>query len=289
MDTAIFSEWIGRTERATDDLVTAPIAALNAMLDRREMVSYQGATLPELAHWLYFLPRHLQSELGEDGHAQRGGFLPPFPLPRRMWAGGRITFHAPLRIGKRVTRTSKISDIHVKPGRTGTLAFVLIRHEIVDADGAMLLTEEQDIVYREPVRPSDVGAAPPPPAQRAPQDAHWSREIEAHPALLFRYSALTFNSHRIHYDHPYTTHVEKYPGLVVHGPLQATLLMDLLRRHLPDANVQQFAFKAVRPTFAPHTFRVCGRVGEDGETVQLWAQDHEGWLTMTASATLASR
>ncbi|HVL09828.1 MAG TPA: MaoC family dehydratase N-terminal domain-containing protein [Burkholderiaceae bacterium] len=281
MDLAHLQQWIGRTERHDDQITLTPVAALAATLDRDDPAPRAGDPLPPLWHWLYFLPLHRQSELGPDGHASRGGFLPPVPLPRRMWAGGRLVFHRAPALGSAVTRTSTVDDVQVKTGRSGTLAFVLVRHEMSDAEG-VLLSEEHDIVYRAHPQPGDPVPAP----QPAPQDAQWSRDIEADATLLFRYSALTFNGHRIHYDHPYVTEVEGYPGLVVHGPLLATLLVDLLRRNLPDATVQSFDFKAVRPTFTPHTFRVSGALDADGKTVRLWAQDHEGWLTMTATATI---
>jgi 3-methylfumaryl-CoA hydratase len=275
--------WIGRTE-SVDDIVTAtPCAALSALLDRPAERPVVGTPLPPLWHWLYFLPLHRQAEIGPDGHARRGGFLPPVPLPRRMWAGSQFEFHAPLRVGDAITRLSTIEDVTTKQGRTGSLVFVKVRHE-VRSNGAAepAIVEHHDIVYREARQPGDVE----PPPQAAEAGAPWQRDIVPDDVLLFRYSALTFNGHRIHYDRKYVTEVEGYPGLIVHGPLIATLLMDLLRTHLPDASVQSFRFKAVRPTFDLHPFRVNGAPQADGKTVRLWAQDHEGWLTMDAVATL---
>jgi 3-methylfumaryl-CoA hydratase len=184
-------------------------------------------------------------------------------------------------VGDAVERTSTIASVTHKAGRTGELVFVLVRHEVRNERG-LALTEEHDIVYRAAAAPGE--KAPPPTP--APKDAAFSREIVPDDVLLFRYSALTFNGHRIHYDRKYVTEVEGYPGLIVHGPLIATLLMDLLRRELPQAEVASFRFKAVRPTFDPHPFRVNGALQPDGKTVRLWAQDHEGWLTMDATATL---
>lgn len=271
--------WEGRSETLRDELSAAPVRALSATLDRDDPEPVPGTELPPLWHWLYFLPRHRQSELGADGHARLGGFLPPVPLPRRMWAGGRLQWHAPLRLGEAVERSSRIVSVSHKAGRSGDLVFVLVRHEVRNAAG-LALTEEHDIVYRAPPRPGD----PVPPPQPAPQQAPWSREIVPDPVLLFRYSALTFNGHRIHYDRSYVTGVEGYPGLVVHGPLIATLLVDLVRRERPQAVLKSFSFKAVRPTYDLHPFRVCGRPADDGSGVQLWAQDQEGWLTMQAEA-----
>jgi len=279
-DLAPLRDWIGRQETRDDTLAATPVAALSATLDRDDPPPLPGTALPPLWHWLYFTPLTRQSELGVDGHAQRGGFLPPVPLPRRMWAGGRLEFRQPLRVGDTVTRTSTIQDVTVKHGRTGALVFVCVRHAFSNAQG-LALSEEHDIVYRDVVQP---GAPVPEPTQ-APRDEQFSRAIVPDPVLLFRYSALTFNGHRIHYDRSYVTGVEGYPGLVVHGPLIATLLLDLLRRHLPHAQVQRFSFKAVRPTFDLHPFTVCGK--RDGQTVTLWGRDHEGWLTMQASAEIA--
>jgi 3-methylfumaryl-CoA hydratase len=275
------SAWIGRSVTVQDTVGPTPVIALTATLDHPATAVLSGMPLPPLWHWLYFLPMHRQSDIGADGHAKRGGFMPPVPLPRRMWAGSQFEFHAPIRVGDAVVRTSTIADVTVKSGRTGQLVFVKVRHD-VRCNGAAepALVEFHDIVYREAQRADDVA----PPPQLAPQGAQWQREITPDDVLLFRYSALTFNGHRIHYDRQYVTEVEGYPGLVVHGPLIATLLMDLLRRNLPDAEVASFHFKAVRPTFDLHPFRVCG--SRDGDTVRLWAQDHEGWLTMDAVATL---
>jgi len=270
-------DWIGRCE-SRDDLITAtPVAALAATLDRDDPAPTPGTALPPLWHWLYFTPLTRHSEIGEDGHARRGGFLPPVPLPRRMWAGGRLDFLQALRVGETVTRVSTIQDVTVKEGRSGPLVFVCVRHEFSNAQG-LALAEEHDIVYRDAPQPG----APQPVPTPAPRDEQFSRAIVPDPVLLFRYSALTFNGHRIHYDRSYVTGVEGYPGLIVHGPLIATLLLDLLRRHLPDATVKRFSFKAVRPTFDIHPFSVCGKV--EGQTATLWGRDHEGWLTMQGSA-----
>src|SRR5882757_8661230 len=276
-------QWVGRQETAADTVTAAPVAALTATLDHPSASVVAGDVLPPLWHWLYFLPMHQQSEIGPDGHAKRGGFLPPVPLPRRMWAGSQFEFRTPIRVGDRMSRTSTIDDVTAKEGRTGKLVFVKVRHEL-RCNGAAepALVEFHDIVYREAQRPDDV----PPPPQKAAVDAPWQREIIPDDVLLFRYSALTFNGHRIHYDRKYVTEVEGYPGLIVHGPLIATLLMDLLRREMPDADVASFRFKAVRPTFDLHAFHVQGQPQQDGKTIRLWASDHEGWLTMDATATL---
>lgn len=271
--------WEGRSETLHDTITAAPVRSLSATLDRDDPAPVDGTELPPLWHWLYFLPSARQSELGPDGHPRRGGFLPPVPLPRRMWAGGRLQWHAPLRVGEAVERRSRIVSVAHKAGRTGDLVFVLVRHEVHNAQG-LAVTEEHDIVYRAAAQAGD----PVPPPQAAPAQAEWSREIVPDDVLLFRYSALTFNGHRIHYDRKYVTEVEGYPGLIVHGPLIATLLADVARRQRPEARLRSFTFKAIRPTFDLHPFRVCGQPTADGSGAQLWAQDHEGWLTMQAEA-----
>jgi 3-methylfumaryl-CoA hydratase len=276
-----WQQWVGRTETHADVVTPTPVAALAATLDRDDPRPAAGDPLPPLWHWLYFLPLHRQSEIGPDGHAKRGGFLPPVPLPRRMWAGGRLTFRAPLRVGERVARTSTIADVTAKEGRSGPLAFVLLRHEIVGPHGQAIV-EEHDIVYRETPAAGERPAAPP----RAPADATWTRTIRPDAVLLFRYSALTFNGHRIHYDRRYVTEIEGYPGLIVHGPLIATLLLDLVRRHLPAAAVARFSFRAVSPLFDIAEFTVNGRRRDDG-TLALWAAGADGALAMEATATLA--
>jgi 3-methylfumaryl-CoA hydratase len=280
---ASLADWIGRTETATDTFTPTPYAALSATLDRPADRPEPGTPLPALWHWLYFLPLARRSEIGPDGHPKRGGFLPPVPLPRRMWAGSQLQLHAPLRIGDTVTRTSTIENVAEKSGRTGRLVFVKVRHEYRRAaEQAVALTEFHDIVYRDAPKPTDVA----PPPQAAPATAAWQKEWSPDEVLLFRYSALTFNGHRIHYDRRYVTGVEGSPGLVVHGPLIATLLVDLLRWQAPDARVACFEFRAVRPTFDLNRFFVCGDPQPDGKTVHLWARDHEGWLTMDATAVL---
>lgn len=282
------NDWIGRVETIEDVATAIPCAALAATLDwpgsAQDLRPAAETPLPCLWHWLYFLPIAPQSEIGEDGHPKRGGFLPPVALPRRMWAGSDFAFHEPLLVGDKLSRTSTIMDIKEKSGRTGSLIFVKVRHELRrNGAEAVALTEHHNIVYRAAVSPDDVA----PPAQAAPTESDWKREIVPDDVLLFRYSALTFNGHRIHYDRKYVTEVEGYPGLIVHGPLIATLLMDLLRRNRPDAKVAGFEFKAVRPTFDTHPFSIHGQPSADGKTVHLWGRDHDGWLTMDATATLA--
>ena len=266
---------------ATDVVNVVPARALAATLDLRRTFE-EGDALPPPWHWQYFLSMSPMAEVGPDGHPQRGGFLPPVPLPRRMWAGSRMEFHRPLRIGDAITRVSRIADVTLKEGRSGTLVFVKVRHEIAGPQGPALV-DEHDIVYRDLPKPDD----PAPSPRSAPVQCMWRREIRPDPVLLFRYSALTYNSHRIHYDHPYVTKVEGYPGLVVHGPLLATLLLDLLVREQPRATIAHFEFRAVRPVFDVAPFFVCGQPSADGKAAQLWIAGSDGFLCMDATARLA--
>lgn len=272
------TDWTGRSETATDLLRPFPADALAATLDRDETYP-EGVALPDLWHWLYFLPLHRLSESGRDGHAAKGGFLPPVPLPRRMWAGSRFRFLRPLTIGAEATKTSTIARVEPKQGRSGPLCFVTVSHDFRQ-DGQHCIAEEHDIVYREDPAPG----APAPVAQPAPEGSDFSRTIHPDPVLLFRYSALTFNGHRIHYDQPYATGVEGYPGLVVHGPLLATLLMDLLRRQT-DAPVAEFSFRALATITDTDDFSVHGARRDDG-SIRLWARRADGALAMDATATL---
>ena len=280
---AHLQSWVGKTETLSDDITAAPLRGLSATLDRKDPLPVGGTAVPPLWHWLYFLPHQRQSEIGPDGHAKRGDFLPPVPLPRRMWAGGRLQWHQPvLRVGDAVKRVSRIESVTHKAGRTGDLVFVLVKHEVHNAQG-LALTEEHDIVYRASPQPGD----PVPPPQPAAQGAAWTAEVVPDDVLLFRYSALTFNGHRIHYDRRYNAEVEGYPGLIVHGPLIATLLLNLLRNKLPAARLLNFQFRAVRPVFDIASFKLHGTPAADGKTVSLWTEDRESCLTMQATAALA--
>ena len=276
------ASWIGRTEQIGDEAARAPALALAATLDRDAAGLERGDSLPPLWHWIYFTPKAPGREIGADGHPRRGGFLPPVTLPRRMWAGGRLAFHAPIRIGDALTRTSTIADVRRRDGKTGALVFVTVRHEIA-RDGVALLTEEHDIVYRGLPQPGAVSPSP----ERAPVDESTSRTVTPDPVLLFRYSALTFNGHRIHYDRSYVTGVEGYPGLIVHGPLIATLLMDEALRQRPGLVVRRFSFKAVQPLFDIDPFELCCRF-DGASAIDLWARGHDGRLAMKARLEAAS-
>jgi 3-methylfumaryl-CoA hydratase len=274
-----YDAWIGRSTEHADRVNETPIRLLQATLDYPEP-SALPATLPPLWHWLYFPAAERQSELDADGHVQRGGFLPPVTLPRRMWAGGRLRFLRPLDLDAPVRRRATIQRVRCTAGRSGPLVFVTVLHEISDAQG-LAIREEQDLVYREAPSPAAPHTPPPPPA---PADAQYARTVTPDPVLLMRFSALTFNGHRIHYDRPYATQTEGYPGLVVHGPLIALLLAEELRRAHPDRTLRSFEFKAVSPLFDTAPFTLNGRL--DARTADLWACGPQGQLAMQARAEL---
>ncbi|MDF3888727.1 FAS1-like dehydratase domain-containing protein [Cupriavidus basilensis] len=271
--------WIGRSESRTETLAPEPVIGLAATLDLDGEALVRGP-LPPLWHWLYFLPRAPQRELGRDGHPALGGFMPPVPLPRRMWAGGELDFHKPLRVGDTVTRTSTVRNVEHKSGRSGELWFVTVEHALT-VDGETALSERHDLVYRAMPEPGQ----PLPPRPRLAHQAQWQRQLRADPVMLFRFSALTFNGHRIHYDHDYVRDVEGYPGLVVHGPLQAMLTLDLLAREMPGATVRRFGFRGLAPMFDHDLVTVGGTL--DAATpgkVTLWTGDDTGGQSMAAWA-----
>lgn len=260
-----FDDWIGRSQRVTDILEPARSNALSVALGGQGGRQV-GEPLPLLHHWLYFWDVKAPADLGTDGHPAKGGFLPPVPLPRRMWAGGRLSFHRPLSLGDTVTKTSTIEAITEKSGRSGTLVFVTVRHDL-DAGDGIAVSEVQDLVYREPAAatlPAPVGAPAP--------DTPWGETVDPNPTLLFRYSALTMNGHRIHYDRPYAVAEESYPALVVHGPLQATLLIALAARNLSEP-ITGFQFRGQQPAFDGTALHVCGQPTADGADV--WTQQGE--------------
>jgi len=290
IDMAYLSTWVGKSETMHDRMTENPARAMAALLDHSGL-PVEGDLLPPLWHWLYFLPITKQSELGPDGHAKRGGFLPPVPLPRRMWAGGSLSFEAPIHLGDHLTRTSTIQSVTSKAGRSGELVFVTVEHRL-HREQTLCLTEIHDIVYR--ASPSPLLVPAPPLAAQSWIDtgphacAVWHKDVVPDDVLLFRYSALTFNAHRIHYDRKYATQTEGYPGLVVHGPLLASLLVDLLRQHT-NKSIKRFAFKAMRPVFEctdQRSFRLNAQMQTAATHCRLWVQDRDGWLAMQAEAEL---
>jgi 3-methylfumaryl-CoA hydratase len=274
-----FRAWIGRSETVRDPLPAVPAQALQATIDSASPPLADGDALPLAWQWFYFLPRAPQAQLDGDGHPQRGGFLPPIPYPRRMFAGARMTQHAPLVVGEPAERIGTVRDIVQKSGKSGSLAFVTVGYRFVQR-GVTCIEEEQDIVYREPGPPVP---APVPAALPPPTDGAWTRTLVPDTRLLFRFSALTFNAHRIHYDRPYAMAEEGYPGLVVHGPLTAVLLLDLVRRHSARP-VVGFTFRGLAPLFDGGAVRLVGMAS--GDTVALEAQGPDGRVALAATATL---
>lgn len=253
------SSWIGRTEECADAVDVGHVQKIALSLDAAAPAA--GSPLPLLWHWALFIKGVAYDQIGDDGHPQRGGFLPAADNRNRMWAGGRLEFLQPLVVGTPASRKSTIFAVEEKEGRTGKLLFVTVKHEYTQ-NGAVCISEEQDIVYREPSPPKLQGTVPAPEAQ-------WSQTIVPSTVKLFRYSAVTFNGHRIHYDEPYTTEVEGYPGLVVHGPMIATLMCAAFVNANSDKEVASFAYRGLRPLIAPRPFQVAGALV--GDSAKLWA------------------
>jgi len=274
--------WIGRSRERRDAMDPWAAAALIATLNLARAEPAAGDALPPFWHWLYFREAAPRGALGPDGHPAKGGFLPPAPQPRRMWAGGRLALHAPLPLGAPATRRETIADVRRRTGRAGPLTFVTVRHEVAGAAG-LAAVEEQDIVYRED--PAGFDAPTPPEARR---DETHARAWTCDATVLFRYSALTFNGHKIHYDLAHAREVEGYPGLVVHGPLLATLLLELAHEIAvelsPRARVAGMAFRAIAPIFANEPFAACAR--PEGEGLALWIRGADGRQAMAMEATL---
>jgi 3-methylfumaryl-CoA hydratase len=281
LDIDVLSRWIGRSETREDVIHLGPATRMHALLGRDTSAPREGDALAPMWHWAYFLETAPHAELGPDGHPRPADFMPPVSLARRMWAGGRLEIKAALKIGNAVRCVSTIANVSRKSGRSGELCFVTIRFEFFCGD-ILHFSEEHDIVYREEARSGDLPPPPTPPTP--PTNADWSEQIDVDPVQLFCYSALTYNTHRIHYDRKYCLEIEGYEGLVVHGPLTATQLVGLARRHADGAEVKRFHFRALSPIFdtAPH--RISGR--RDGDRIELWATTSGGALAMTASADL---
>lgn len=265
------ADWRPAPVETTEFITAAPAQALSGLLDQPHAVTGVGDALPPMWHWLHLLDRPAQAELGEDGHPRDGLFLPPLPERRRMFGGGRATFHAPIRVGDLVTRRSEVASVRTRKGGSGWLLLVTVRHTF-SVDGEPRTTEEQDIVYKQPdPGPAAAPAASAPAASvvgasvaggEAP--APWSLTLEPDPTLLFRFSALTYNAHRIHYDRDYARDVEGYPDLVVHGPLLALALLELPRDFAPERTVTSFAFRSRAPLFAPEPFVLSGTPEGEG-------------------------
>lgn len=273
-----YSAWVGRSEENRDTVTAGPLDRLAATLDRDDPRAGDGDAIPPLAHWLFFLPDIRQSEIGPDGHPKRGGFLPPVhELPRRMWAGSRIAFPGEIRVGDSIVRRSTIQSVQRKDGASGPLVFVTVRHEIGREGDAAAIVDEHDIVYRGLEAPA-VKASP-----KKAEPGQWRRELVPDAVQLFRYSALTFNGHRIHYDQPYVTGTEGYPGLIVHGPLLGMLQMELARRSNIGRVPASFEFRALSPIFAGTPLTVGARKEGDG-SVTTWIANDKGGLAQQGKA-----
>jgi 3-methylfumaryl-CoA hydratase len=262
-----FQRWVGRSRTAGDVVTASPLRGLAAVLNCAPPPLVTGAPIPPAWHWLYFLLMVPHASLGTDGADASGVFLPPLASARRMWAGGRFEFHQPLHLGERIERLSTITAIEEKSGKQGPLLFLTLRHQI-SGETHRAITEEQTLVFRSRPLPGQPLADNP-----APVDTDWSREIMPDPVMLFRFSALTFNGHRIHYDRSYAMEKEGYPGLLVHGPLQVLLLLELLRGVLPRP-VRRFEYRALRPIFDGESFTV--NAIQDGEKIRAWTADKAG-------------
>ena len=272
-------EWIGKTTEASDSVTAQRVKGLRATLFQEIGEPKTGDAAPWTTHWCLGQPVFPMSMLGPDGHPTRGGFLPPVPLPRRMWAGGELVFLDSLRVDDEVLRTSRIADVTMKTGSTGALCFVAVEHTIATTRGTAI-RERQDIVYRDitAAQPAASGKPAPPPPAAKHRESHM-----ADPVLLFRYSALTFNGHRIHYDRDYVTKVEGYPGLVFHGPLQAALIVELAANLHGGAAPTKFTYRGVQPLFEGSEFSV--NANEAGEGLELWTANSSGQPTMKGTAT----
>ena len=280
MDEIDIASLIGTSCQDEAALVPGPADRLAAALDFADPPFHAGARLPHAWHWLYFHSSPKASALGSDGRGAAGELVPAFEGLNRMWAGGAFAFAHALKIGERVRRHSTIISIEEKIGRSGRLVVATIEHTLSDSLGHAI-TERHDLVFRERKPQSAAG-----PGERATATPGWQRTLTPEEVLLFRFSALTYNSHRIHYDWPYTTKVEGYPGLLVHGPLTAMLLLDSIRRNVPGDTLKGFQYRAVRPLFCGNPMTVCGALSPGGATVDVWAQDHDGYVAMRGTGDL---
>lgn len=280
LDLDAFKSYIGRNIESRDVVTASPLARLSAWLDREDPEPKPGDAIPPGAHLLYFLSKTRQSALSASGGNPRDDLEPPIPLQRKVWAGCRMWFQAPIRVGEGIRRIGTVKSLNAKSGRSGPLVFMTLRDEIL-GPGGPAMAEEMDIIFREDPK-ADEGLPPPQPR---PAEAAWRRGVKMDPPLLFRFSALTYNSHRIHYDYVYTTRVENYPGLLVTGPLQALLLLDLARRNAPSREIAEFSCRAQRPIFEGAAIAVEGVASPDGSGATLWTLDQSGAVGMTASIT----
>ena len=281
LNEAYLRQWIGKQEYIEETISAEPLHRMRATLDMEPVTIGRGDVVPALWHWAYFLTPVRASELGRDGHPALGGFMPPVPLPRRMWAGGQFTFGQPVRVGDRAKKLSTVRDVKIKEGRTGLLCFVEVEHS-VSVDDESRFSEIHNIVYRDAKQPGEDDVLPP----QAPGNAEWSKQVVPNSTQLFRYSALTFNGHRIHYDLDFCRHTEGYPGLVFHGPLTATLLLELAMQQNSGRSLAAYEFRAFSPLFDNAAFTLNGRM-QDGNA-QMWAANADGRLAMKSTVSFSS-
>ncbi len=280
LDAEYLRQWIGKQEIIEETISAGPLRRMRATLDCEPETIIDGEVIPPLWHWAYFLSPVRASELGRDGHAALGDFMPPVPLPRLMWAGGYTTINVALRVVATARRETLVRDVQLKQGRTGKLCFVEVEHSFfVGKD--LRFSEIHNIVYRDVKQPGEDEILPP----VSPSDAQWTREVIPDSILLFRYSALTFNGHRIHYDLDFCRDYEGYPGLVFHGPLTATLLLQLAGEHNPGKIPEEYEFRAYSPLFDNAPFTLNGKM--DGPVAELWASNADGRLAMKATVRFA--
>ena len=285
LDVDDLKKHVGRTQTADDVLHPGPANLLRLALGRPGPELKEGDPLPPAWLALYFLPRYGPDELRPDGSPRDAGVVPPMPMPRRMFAGERVRFHQPLRLGEPVRRETTLADISLTTGSTGALVFATVVNRVYGARG-LALEDERRTVFREEVKAGERNQAP--RRDPAPTDLPWRRRITPDPVLLFRFSALTFNSHRIHYDLRWATETEGYPGLVVHGPLTTTLLIDFARDSNPGRPIRAYSTQARAPLFDVSPFELRGRPAADGRGAELWAVTSEGTIAMSAEVDLAS-
>ncbi|ODT96765.1 MAG: hypothetical protein ABS81_30600 [Pseudonocardia sp. SCN 72-86] len=279
------ADWAPGPVEETDRIGAWSARNFADLLDQPSPV--EDGVLPPLWHRFHFLERAAQHELGEDGHVRESHFLPPIPDRRRMFAGGRLEWHAPVRVGDEVVRRSAVASMTPKSGRSGEMLFLTLRHEY-RSGGELLLTEEEDLVYRQQKPGQSRAGAAPAASEPGPHtaDGPWAARLEPDEVMLFRFSALTYNAHRIHHDHPYVTQVEGFPGLVVHGPLLALLLLELPRRHAPDRTVAAFEYRLRAPAFAGSTILAAGGPS-DGDTAELAAGTADAPPSITGTVRFA--
>jgi 3-methylfumaryl-CoA hydratase len=274
-----FKSYVGKSETATDVVTASAMVKFAATLGLDDPPLHKGAAIPPGWYGAFFPASHRPDRMRTDGQASGGGIAPPIPLPRRRIGGTRVMFHQPLKIGDEIKRVTEIADVQVDDGPSGAMVTVIERNSISNGQG-LAVVEERDLVMLSEARAEAAPAKPP----SAPAEAAWKQVVEPNPPLLFRFSAIRFNSHRIHYDRDYVTKVEKLPGLVVQSSLVSQLMVEMCRREVPGRQLSQFDFKSWRQIYDTGKFSIAGNPPQDGRGAELWAIDSEGRVAMTATA-----